>query len=364
MSFLDTLKPDASAWKAGLRAAAAAGIAWGISSLLALPQGYWAVLTAIIVMQASVGASLKAAGDRLLGTLAGAVIGFAIASVTPSGSGGTMVALVLATGLLTVLAARNPIFRIAPVTAAIVLVAAPSHAEAWISASHRVTEIGLGCLIGVAVAMIVAPARADVALRVAASRVLPLLARLINLELQGQKGKASDKELADASEAIYVAYDKIDALAREAQREQQSWLLHSSYDTDRLRRSLLSLRTAAFFLRRVTILPLPAHLGDVLEAPTTAIKEATRDYLLALSPALEQGVPPPPSDALEAAFARFHAAARDARLERLDLDTEQTEATPGRTAAFVSAFFFSLEQVHASIDELAQCVAEMSQASK
>ncbi|MDC9822882.1 FUSC family protein [Devosia sp. ZB163] len=361
MSFLDTIKPDPAAWKAGLRAASAAGIAWGVSSLLALPQGYWAVLTAIIVMQASVGASLKAATDRLLGTLAGAVIGFAIASVTPSGTGGTMVALVLATGLLTVLASHNPIFRVAPVTAAMVLVAAPSHTQAWISASHRVTEISLGCLIGIAVAMFVLPARADAGLRIAGAHVLPLLARLISLELQGQAGKASDKELA---EAIYGAYDRIDALAQEARQEQHSRLMHSSYDTDRLRRALLSLRTAAFFLRRLPSLALPAHLGEVLEAPTAAINEATRDYLLALSPALGRGAPPPPTDELEAAFARLHAAARHARLERLDLDTEQTEAVPGRTAAFVSAFIFSLEQVHAAIDELAQCVAEMSQAGK
>jgi len=364
MSFLDAIKPDPAAWKAGLRAASAAGIAWGVSSLLALPQGYWAVLTAIIVMQASVGASMKAATDRLLGTLAGAVIGFVIASVTPSGSGGTMVALVLATGLLTVLASRNPVFRVAPVTAAMVLVAAPSHTQAWISASHRVTEISLGCLIGIAVAMFVLPARADASLRVAGAHVLPLLARLISLELQGQAGKASEKELAEASEAIYGAYDKIDALAQEARQEQHSGLMHASYDIDRLRRGLLSLRTAAFFLRRLPGLALPARLGEVLEAPTAAINEATRDYLLALSPALERGARPPPTDELESAFARLHAAARHARLERLDLDTEQTEAVPGRTAAFVSAFIFSLEQVHAAIDELAQCVAEMSQAGK
>ena len=48
-------------------------LTFGLGELLGVQQVYWAVLTAVIVMQASVGGSIKATLDRLLGTIAGAV---------------------------------------------------------------------------------------------------------------------------------------------------------------------------------------------------------------------------------------------------------------------------------------------------
>ena len=86
----------------------------------------------------------------------------------------------LSTGMLGMLAARVPSFRIAPVTAAILLAAAPSHTDAFISALHRVVEITIGCGIGVAVALIVVPSRqtsACVRRRAARSRCLPSSSR-------------------------------------------------------------------------------------------------------------------------------------------------------------------------------------------
>jgi uncharacterized membrane protein YccC len=46
----------------GLRMLAAGLLAFVAAHLLALSQGYWAVFTAVIVMQASVGGALKATG--------------------------------------------------------------------------------------------------------------------------------------------------------------------------------------------------------------------------------------------------------------------------------------------------------------
>ena len=40
-------------------------LAYLLAELFALPQGYWAVFSAIIIMQASVGGSVKATLDRL-----------------------------------------------------------------------------------------------------------------------------------------------------------------------------------------------------------------------------------------------------------------------------------------------------------
>ena len=51
-----------------------AGLAtFALAEALRLPQGYWAVLTSVIIMQGSVGGSLKAGVDRLVGSFAGAI---------------------------------------------------------------------------------------------------------------------------------------------------------------------------------------------------------------------------------------------------------------------------------------------------
>jgi uncharacterized membrane protein YccC len=52
-----------------LRTTLAGLITFALAELLNLPQGYWAVLTSVIIMQGSVGGSLKAGIDRLIGSL-------------------------------------------------------------------------------------------------------------------------------------------------------------------------------------------------------------------------------------------------------------------------------------------------------
>jgi len=45
------------------------------ANLLHLPQGYWGAMSAIVVMQSEVGATVSASRDRLIGTAIGAVAG-------------------------------------------------------------------------------------------------------------------------------------------------------------------------------------------------------------------------------------------------------------------------------------------------
>lgn len=370
MRFLSALNPDRDVWKAGLRTAAAGGLAFVCAEVLALPQGYWAVLTAIVVMQASIGASLAAAADRLLGTLAGAALGLVLASVTPSTKLGTLAALILSIGMLAMLAARYPSFRIAPMTAAILLISAPSHEVAFISALHRVIEIALGCGIGIAVALIVVPSRADTRLRKETGRTLALLAKLIMIEMEGPSGKAGDEALAAVSEDIYAAYHSIDTLTNEVREEHASHLTRDGLDPKRLRRCMRHLRTTAFFLQRITRLPWPVSLGDALLAPTRTVTEAMRDYLLTLAPAVEAGAQPPSLQDLEHAFAQFATAITAARQQQAADEAQNHGRNKTRrkadehAVAFVSAFSFALEQLRYSIEKLAECVADMSKAAE
>lgn len=359
------LKPDI--WQAGLRTAAAAGIALAVSQLLSLHQGYWAVVTSIVIMQANLGASLQAAADRLMGTLAGAALGFVVAYLTPSTTFGTLGGLVLATGLLAMLAAHNPSFRIAPVTAAILLISDPSHVDASTSALHRVTEIGLGCFMGVAVSLLVFPSRAESRLRNEISHALALLAQLITAEMQGPEDKTADEAVTSLSEDIYASYDKINKLTKETEEEKATRLAHGAFDANGLKHCLRHLRTNVFFLRRVTQLSLPPAIGDALVEPTAAVTQVTRDYLLALGPAIAAGKPVPPLDELDSVFARFQTEA-SAVAQRITVKEEsnglKTDEPPlvadGHAITFVSSFSFALEQVRFSIESLVECVNDMA----
>src|SRR5205085_7177878 len=90
-----------------LRITVAGLIALAIGELLGVSQVYWAVLTAVIVMQASVGGSLKATIDRLAGTAAGALWGAALGAAIPH-PGTLATAGLLAAALLPLIQPKPP----------------------------------------------------------------------------------------------------------------------------------------------------------------------------------------------------------------------------------------------------------------
>lgn len=129
-----------------LRVVIAVVAAFAVVKLFGLPQGWWAVITALLVVQTSVGGSLKAALDRLWGTMAGAFYGALVALAIPHASDfGLGIAIAVAILPLAFLAAVNAIFRVAPVTALIVMLPIYGPAsDPLISAADRVFEIVIG----------------------------------------------------------------------------------------------------------------------------------------------------------------------------------------------------------------------------
>src|SRR6202171_4987220 len=106
----------------GLRVTVAALGSLAIATALGLKLPLWAVLTSIIVTQMSVGRSLKATRDYLIGTLGGAVYGATVGILIPhSGEGALLAVLVLAVAPLAFMSAINPSLNAATVTAIIVL---------------------------------------------------------------------------------------------------------------------------------------------------------------------------------------------------------------------------------------------------
>src|SRR5207253_1912761 len=92
-----------------LRVTVAAVGAYAIATALHLLLPLWAVLTSLIVTQMSVGRSLKATRDYMLGTIGGAIYGGAIAILIPySSEAGLLGLLVLSVAPLAFIAAINP----------------------------------------------------------------------------------------------------------------------------------------------------------------------------------------------------------------------------------------------------------------
>lgn len=100
----------------------AAVVALAAAECVPLSLPLWAVLTAMIVTQLSVGRSLRAILDYMAGTISGAALGGVIATLIPHAHGTALLAVpALAVAPLAILAAMNPILNVAPVTAAIVV---------------------------------------------------------------------------------------------------------------------------------------------------------------------------------------------------------------------------------------------------
>jgi uncharacterized membrane protein YccC len=163
-----------------IRVTVAAISALLIAQLFALPlHGLWVVLTATVVTQLSVGGSVRAGAEYVVGTLGGAVyggiIGFLIPHTTVAAQIGV---LALTIAPLAFAAALNPHFRVAPFSAILVLLISGQLGEGPIeSAFTRMLEVTLGGAVAVIVSLFVVPVRADRLAREAAASALDEMAK-------------------------------------------------------------------------------------------------------------------------------------------------------------------------------------------
>ncbi|OGR39511.1 MAG: hypothetical protein A2051_06180 [Desulfovibrionales bacterium GWA2_65_9] len=179
-----------------LRTALAATLTAGLTRLFNLEQGYWAVFSAILVMQADFGSSIQASWSRLLGTAAGAALGALAATLAEMLLGPGVSALTLAMFaaifLCAVLAGQSENFRLAGVTAAIVICLHEAGGNAFTLGASRFLEVGLGIVVALCVSL-AWPSRARVLLRFGAAKGLEgleglagFLAALMDSRMSGQ----------------------------------------------------------------------------------------------------------------------------------------------------------------------------------
>ena len=160
----------------GIKTALAASLCLWISGWFGLQEGYWAAISAIIVMQTNVGSTARASRDRLFGTAVGAVLGWA---ASPWGHYPLAFALtVLAGALICALLRWKNSARLAGVTICIVMLAHAGSSN-WRIAVDRFFEVSLGILVALAVSVLVLPQRARRQLRQGLAEEFLILGQLL-----------------------------------------------------------------------------------------------------------------------------------------------------------------------------------------
>jgi uncharacterized membrane protein YccC len=342
-----------------IRATMSALAALALAQLLHLPLPLWAVLTAVIVTQMSVGRSLKATFDYLEGTLGGAVYGGAIGVLLPHASEPALLGvLALAVAPLAFIAAINPRYSVAPVTAIIVLLV-PTFTSAGpiASAFDRVIEVALGGVTGLAVSFLLLPSNAHRLVAEAAARTLEQLAQALGELLAGLTRGLDVEALHRIQDGIGQTLVQMNSVGAEAERERSARSTVGP-DTGPLSRTLLRLRHDLVMLGRAATTPLPESIRARLAAPLERVGAAFADYLRASAAALLAGSRPPPLAAVHAALAAY--AAEIAALRR-------EGATQNFPVGAVESFFalgFAFEQMQSNCNDLERCVAEWSAPAK
>ena len=162
---------ESSSLKQGIKTGLAGVITYAIYAGLGLHQGYWAVFAALVVTQANLGASWKAALYRTIGSTAGALSAALIFPLLGKSAVGAGIALFLLASLFAYLTALHSAFTAAGITAAIILVFGGTY-EPWHTAWLRVLYTAEGAFVAFIVGALLWPVHAREILRQKISHIL------------------------------------------------------------------------------------------------------------------------------------------------------------------------------------------------
>jgi uncharacterized membrane protein YccC len=333
-----------------VRVAVAASAAYLIYHLAGLPQGYWAVFTAVIVVQASIGATLNAAFERMIGTIAGAAVGGLAAWLHPRTPVGLGVAIALVVAVTSFGAARRAKLKVAPVTAVIMLISPSVTTGGPLeTAVMRVVEIAFGSVVGLLATLFVFPARAHVA---AAARIREVLDQLAGfVEACAARLDGEQEDLFAASSRIRASLAAVEAAVTEAERERSSRLGGDGGIPQAIVRTLWRVRNDSVVIARIADTPMEAPAAPQFREAAAALLRAEAQFMRASAAALAAREPLDRS-AVEAADARFQAAVEGLRLEHL------TAALTFEAVSPVFGLVFAVESLHRHLADLADRIEE------
>lgn len=337
-----------------LRVMTSALLSFEAARWLNLPMPLWAVLTAIMVTQISVGRSLKASLDYLSGTIGGAVFGAVVGIlVGRDGEVAVLLGLAIAVGPLALVATVRQSLTAAPITAAIVMMVPTfTLATPMAAAVDRVLEVALGAVIGLTISFVLFPASSYGLAGEAAARMIDRLADALDKLITGLKVGLEPGALHRIQDGIGETFLELNALGVEAERERAA-RVSSAPDIGPLLLTLLRLRHDLVIIGRAAASPLPQTLQV---AALTDLATVIGDFLRASGTALRARRPAPCIDGVESALQCYTAAIATIRQEGM------TRCLPSDVTERFFALCFALEQMGRNLRDLHRCVAECAQA--
>lgn len=129
------------------RTAAAATVGLVVARLFKLPEAYWAAITALIIMESTLGAALTVSGQRFAGTALGAALGALLATYFGSNLVVFTTGAFLAGLICAALRLDRSAYRFTGITLAIVMLVTHD-TVAWVVALHRFIEVSVGIVVG------------------------------------------------------------------------------------------------------------------------------------------------------------------------------------------------------------------------
>ena len=209
---------SADAARHGAQLAIAVVAAYLVSAAIGLPEGFWAVMSALIVVRPNTGATFGAGWDRIRGTLMGTACGLAGVWLRHLGLGLPIATL----GVVAVLAfgsAVVPALRSAPITALIVVSSSGIAGHSPLAvAGLRAAEIAIGIAAGLAVTMLIPASRAAASFDREAAALLRKLADQVRRSMT-RSDDADPVASEAAGAALRAELRRLAILAEDADRE-------------------------------------------------------------------------------------------------------------------------------------------------
>jgi uncharacterized membrane protein YccC len=181
------------------KTALAAALCWWLALRFGLHDGYWGAISAIIVLQSNMGATVTASRDRLLGTLIGAALGFSF-SLFGSLPWNYILAVLAAVILCGLLGLRSS-SRLAGVTITIIMLIQKTGSRSSL-AIDRVAEVVLGIVVALAVTTLVLPDRARLRLRDGLAQEFLVLGAFFEAIMHGFRGAPAENLRALREDAL------------------------------------------------------------------------------------------------------------------------------------------------------------------
>ncbi|WP_160936170.1 FUSC family protein [Teichococcus coralli] len=327
-----------------LQTVAAVLVSYGLAKALGLPDASWAVFSALFVIQGSIGGTVTAAADRVLGACLGASLALACIFAIGLGEWRTVASLVAGISVMGIVAGIWPRFSYGLVPVAI-LVLAPG-IEVVEDALLKVIAIALGSGAGALSSLLVLPQRAHLA----AQRQLGHAVADCGALLSACMTKMLTRDAPDLS----AAHARIsDALAQAGKMARQShpWLRRGSppHRPAEILRQVERLWYTLAMVDRLSGQPLSERAGAFLAEPVHDAAREAECFLRETGKALARMQPPPSSE-------QFHAcihAITDA-MDRLHAEGGLTRPEAERTFGLS----FAWEQVSHGVDELLALLPE------